>query len=233
MHQLIVNFVVKSVTILKMKTALVVGATGAVGKALVYQLIEDENYIRIVVLSRKPLTIKHHKLTVVLVNFDALADYEKDMLADDVYCCLGTTIKVAGSKEVFYRIDHDYVVDVARICKQNGARQFVLVTAMGANANSVLFYNKVKGEVEQHVAALNYDTFITVRPSLLLTNRTEFRMGEWIAQFIMKYTRLLYIGSLKKVKAIPVETVAKAMRHYASKGLKGNHVFTNNTLFVE
>lgn len=216
-----------------MKTALVVGATGAVGKALVYQLIEDKNYARIVVLSRKPLTIKHHKLTVVMVNFDNLADYAKEMLADDVYCCLGTTIKVAGSKEVFYKIDHDYVVDVAKICKQNGAHQFVLVTAMGADANSAIFYNKVKGEVEQHVSALNYDTFITVRPSLLLTNRTEFRMGEWVAQLLMKYTRFLYVGPLKRVKAIPVETVAKAMRHFANKGLKGNHVYTNDTLFVE
>jgi uncharacterized protein YbjT (DUF2867 family) len=216
-----------------MKTALVVGATGAVGKALVYQLIEDKNYARILILSRKPFTIKHHKLTVVMVDFDKLADYAAEMLIDDVYCCLGTTIKVAGSKEVFYKIDHDYVVDVARICKQNGAYQFILVTAMGANANSSIFYNKVKGETEQHVAALNYDTFITVRPSLLLTNRTEFRMGEWIAQFVMKYTRFLYVGALKKVKAIPVETVAKAMRNYAHKGLKGNHVFTNDTLFVE
>jgi uncharacterized protein YbjT (DUF2867 family) len=216
-----------------MKTALVVGATGAVGKALVYQLIEDKSYARILVLSRKPLTIKHHKLSVVMVNFDTLADYSEQMVADDVFCCLGTTIKVAGSKAAFYKIDHDYVVDVARICKQKGAQQFILVTAMGADVNSAIFYNKVKGEVEQHIADLRYDTFITVRPSLLLTNRSEFRFGEWIAQVMMKYTRFLFVGPLKKIKAIPVETVAKAMRHYANKNLKGNHVFTNDTLFVE
>lgn len=216
-----------------MKTALVVGATGAVGKALVYQLIEDKSYARILVLSRKPLTIKHHKLSVVMVNFDALVDYSEQMAADDVFCCLGTTIKVAGSKATFYKIDHDYVVDVARICKQKGAQQFILVTAMGADANSAIFYNKVKGEVEQHITDLKYDTFITVRPSLLLANRSEFRFGEWIAQVMMKYTRFLFVGPLKKIKAIPVETVAKAMRHYANKNLKGNHVFTNDTLFVE
>lgn len=216
-----------------MKTALVVGATGAVGKALVYQLIEDKSYVRILVLSRKPLTIKHHKLSVVMVNFDTLADYSEQMAADDVFCCLGTTIKVAGNKAAFYKIDHDYVVDVARICKQKGAQQFILVTAMGADANSAIFYNKVKGEVEQHIADLKYDTFITVRPSLLLTNRSEFRFGEWIAQIMMKYTGFLFVGPLKKIKAIPVETVAKAMRHYANKNLKGNHVFTNDTLFVE
>ena len=216
-----------------MKTALVVGATGAVGKALVYQLIEDKSYARILVLSRKPLTIKHHKLSVVMVNFDTLADYSEQMAADDVFCCLGTTIKVAGSKAAFYKIDHDYVVDVARICKQKGAQQFILVTAMGADVNSAIFYNKVKGEVEQHIADLRYDTFITVRPSLLLTNRSEFRFGEWMAQVMMKYTRFLFVGPLKKIKAIPVETVAKAMRHYANNNLKGNHVFTNDTLFVE
>ncbi len=216
-----------------MKTALVVGATGAVGKALVYQLIEDKSYARILVLSRKSLTIKHHKLSVVLVNFDALADYSEQMAVDNVFCCLGTTIKVAGSKAAFYKIDHDYVLDVARICKQKGAQQFILVTAMGADANSAIFYNKVKGEVEQHITDLKYDTFITVRPSLLLTNRSEFRFGEWVAQLVMKYTRFLYVGPLKKVKAIPVETVAKAMRHYANKNLKGNHVFTNDRLFIE
>ncbi|MFN3444613.1 MAG: oxidoreductase [Bacteroidia bacterium] len=216
-----------------MKTALVVGATGAVGRALVYQLIEDKNYMRILVLSRKPLTIKHHKLSVVMVNFDTLADYSEQMAADDVFCCLGTTIKVAGSKAAFYKIDHDYVIDIARICKQKGAQQFILVTAMGADVNSAIFYNKVKGEVEQHIADLRYDTFITVRPSLLLTNRSEFRFGEWIAQVMMKYTGFLFVGPLKKIKAIPVETVAKAMRHYANKNLKGNHVFTNDTLFVE
>ena len=216
-----------------MKTALVVGATGAVGKALVYQLLEDNSYLRILVLSRKPLTIKHHKLNVVIVNFDALNDYSDQMAADDLYCCLGTTIKVAGSKAAFYKIDHDYVLDVARICKQKGATQFILVTAMGADSTSAIFYNKVKGDVEQHVANLNYNSFITVRPSLLLTNRSEFRFGEWIAQVLMKYTRFLFIGSLKKIKAIPVEMLAKSMIHYANKGLKGKHVFTNDMLFIQ
>lgn len=215
-----------------MRTALVVGATGAIGKALVYQLIEDGNYGKVIVLTRKPLTIKHHKLSVVLVDFDKLAKYSEQMAADDVYCCIGTTIKDAGTKDAFYKIDHDYVLETARICKRNGAHQFILVSAMGANPASAIFYNKVKGEVERDLGFLNFKTLIVVRPSLLLTKRVAFRFGEWIGQVVMKYTGFIFFGPLKKVKAIPVETVAKAMRHYAKLNLNGTHIYTNEKLFL-
>ncbi len=215
-----------------MRTALVVGATGAIGKALVYQLIEDGNYGKVIVLTRKPLTIKHHKLAVVLVDFDKLVDYSQQMAADDIFCCLGTTIKDAGTKETFYKIDHDYVLETAQICQRNGAHQFILVSAMGANPKSAIFYNKVKGEVERDLGFLNFKTLIVVRPSLLLTKRVAFRFGEWVGQVIMKYTGFLFFGPLKKAKAIPVETVAKAMRHYAALDLNGTHIYTNEKLFL-
>ncbi|TAE87310.1 MAG: oxidoreductase [Bacteroidetes bacterium] len=214
-----------------MKTALVAGATGAIGKALLFQLIEDKQYLKVIALSRKPLTIKHHKLTNLIVDFSRLDNLVGQLAADDVYCCLGTTIKQAGSEEAFREVDHKYVVNVANACKQQGAAQFLLVTAMGANAESAIFYNRVKGETERDVFAIGYDTCVVVRPSLLIASRLEFRLGEAIAQRIMKVTRLLFSGPLKKYRAIEVERVAQAMIKAAHSSLKGNHILLNDKLF--
>lgn len=214
-----------------MKTAIVAGATGAVGKALLYQLIEDNRYLKIIALSRKPITVKHHKLTNVIVDFDKLS-LTNELAADDAFCCLGTTIKQAGSQDAFYKIDHDYVVNFAKQCKQFGATQFILVTAMGANASSAIFYNKVKGQAELSVADVDFNTFITIRPSLLLTKRTAFRLGEAMMQPVMRLLQFVFVGPLKQYKAIKVEAVANAMRHYANANLTGKHVFLNDKLFV-
>lgn len=216
-----------------MKVALVAGATGAVGKALVYQLLEDTIYAKVVVLVRKPIHMKHHKLHQVQVDFDRLDKHLSELVCDDVYCCLGTTIAVAGSKEQFYKIDHDYVVQLAKLTKQKGAHQFVLVSAMGASASSAIFYNKVKGETEQHLVDVGFTKTIIVRPSLLLARRTEIRVGEWIAQKLMKATRFIFSGSLKKYRAIEVERVAEAMRFYAHKTEPGVFYYSNNELFIQ
>lgn len=215
-----------------MRTAIVAGATGATGRALLYQLIEDKNYFRVISVSRRALTIKHHKLEQVISGFDELESRMSGLEADDAFCCLGTTIKTAGSRERFYEVDHDYVVKFARVAREGGAQQFILVSAMGADPSSSIFYNRVKGETEADVAALGYETFISVRPSLLIASRPEFRLGETIARYVMKAAGFLMMGPLKKYKAIPVETVARAMRHYASLGLQGRHVILNDRLFV-
>lgn len=215
-----------------MKTALVAGATGAVGKALVYQLIEDPGYLKIITVSRKPLPIKHHKVEQVVVDYDRLDTVADQLSADEVFCCLGTTIKAAGSRDEFYKVDHDYVLKIARLGKNQGAGQFIMVSAMGADADSSLFYNRVKGEAERDVCLLRYETVIMVRPSLLIASRVEFRPGETIAKYVMKATGFLMLGPLKKYKAIPVETVAKAMRYYAAQQLKGQHIVLNDKLFV-
>lgn len=214
-----------------MKIALVAGATGAVGKALVYQLIEDPAYIKVITITRRPLAMKHHKLTQVVSDYGQLDRVGESLQADDVFCCLGTTIKTAGSQDEFYKVDHDHVVKLARIAKQQGARQFIMVSAMGANAQSPVFYNRVKGETERDVNAIGFETCIMVRPSLLIASRTEFRLGETLAKYLMRATGFLMLGPLKKYKAIPVETVAKAMRYYAAQGMKGKHVVLNDRLF--
>lgn len=216
-----------------MKTALVAGATGAVGKALVYQLIEDPAYLRVITVSRKALPIKHHKLEQVVADYDHLERVGDKLAADDLFCCLGTTIKAAGSQAEFYKVDHDYVLQIARLGKRQGAKQFIMVSAMGADVNASIFYNRVKGETERDVNLLRYETMIIVRPSLLIASRIEFRLGETIAKYIMKATGFLMLGPLKKYKAIPVEMVAKAMRYYAAQQLKGEHVILNDRLFIK
>ena len=129
------------------KTALLVGATGLVGGFVLEQLLEDAYYDSVVVLSRKSLQLQHAKLKEVLVNFDQLENYTNDIKADVVFCCLGTTIKAAGSQEAFKKVDFEYPLRVAEIAKQNGASAFLIVTALGAAKSSIIFYNRVKGEV--------------------------------------------------------------------------------------
>jgi uncharacterized protein YbjT (DUF2867 family) len=214
-----------------MKTALVAGATGAIGRALLFQLIEDKEYLKVITLSRKPITIKHHKLVNHIVDFNNLEANAALLAADDIFCCLGTTIKVAGSEQQFYKVDHDYAVSLAKLCKEQGAKQFILVSSMGASTTSSIFYSKVKGETERDVFALNYKTTIVVRPSLLIAKRIEFRLGETIAQWLMKGTRLVFSGPLKKYRAIEVEKVAKAMRNAAHQSLTGQIILLNNQLF--
>jgi uncharacterized protein YbjT (DUF2867 family) len=213
-----------------MKTALIVGATGLVGKNCLYQLLETKEYSRVIALVRKPLAIKHHQLEQVIVDFDQLQHYKDKMTADDVFCCLGTTIGVAGSQENFRKVDFDYPLQVAEICLKNGAQQFLLVSAMGANAVSSIFYNKVKGEIENAIDKLNYSSLQIFQPSLLLGNRKEVRVGELIGKVVMKGLGFLFIGPIKKYKAIEAETVAKAMVKAALQAKKEKRVFQSDEI---
>jgi uncharacterized protein YbjT (DUF2867 family) len=213
-----------------MKTALIVGATGLVGKNCLYQLLETKEYSRVIALVRKPLAIKHHQLEQVIVDFDQLQHYKDKMTADDVFCCLGTTIGVAGSQENFRKVDFDYPLQVAEICLNNGAQQFLLVSAMGANAASSIFYNKVKGEIENAIDKLNYSSLQIFQPSLLLGNRKEVRVGELIGKVVMKGLGFLFIGPIKKYKAIEAETVAKAMVKAALQAKKEKRVFQSDEI---
>lgn len=213
-----------------MKTALIVGATGLVGKNCLYQLLETKEYSRVIALVRKPLAIKHHQLEQVIVDFDQLQHYKDKMTADDVFCCLGTTIGVAGSQENFRKVDFDYPLQVAEICLKNGAQQFLLVSAMGANAASSIFYIKVKGEIENAIDKLNYSSLQIFQPSLLLGNRKEVRVGELIGKVVMKGLGFLFIGPIKKYKAIEAETVAKAMVKAALQAKKEKRVFQSDEI---
>jgi uncharacterized protein YbjT (DUF2867 family) len=209
------------------KTALVIGATGLVGNLLTHQLVDSPIYDKVKVLVRKSLPWQHPRLQEVQFDFDHPNGLVTQ--ADDIFCCLGTTIKKAGSQEAFKKVDYQYSLDIARLGLANGARQFAIVTAMGADSKSMLFYNRVKGDVERDLAALNYPTLLIFRPSLLMGSRRQedSRLGERVAERIMSFLNPVIPG---KYKGIQASKVAKAMLTTTQQGLIGKHIFESDEL---
>lgn len=206
------------------KTALLFGATGLVGGRLLYYLLEDERYQRVVIAVRRPLNIKHPKLEQKIIDFSSLSEDPSLFQADDVYCCLGTTIKKAKTQEVFIQVDKTYPLQIAKLTQRAGAHQFHIVTALGADPRSSIFYSRVKGEVEQELRALELPSLLIYRPSLLLGDRMEFRMGEWMASIASKVFGFAMVGPLARYRANDAGHVAKAMQLTSHQPLSGVRV---------
>lgn len=209
-----------------MRTAVLAGSTGLIGNHLLELLLADTAYDKVIALSRKPLAKRHSKLENVLVNLDEWAKL-KELKADDVFCCLGTTIKQAKTKEAFRKVDFEYPVELAKALKQNGAVTFLLVSALGADKNSGIFYNQVKGEVEAAIGELAYPTTHIFRPSLLLGDRKEQRSGEDAAKVFYKIFGWLIPQKYKGIEAVKV---ARAMVAEAKSGKQGQHVYESAAL---
>ena len=191
------------------KTALVVGATGLIGHQLVNLLLHSEYYSTVRLLVRESMKLRHPKIVEYLYDF---SEPQSDMVqGDDVFCCLGTTMKKAGSKEAFTKVDHDYPLQIARLAKRNGAAQYLIVTAMGADPGSGFFYNRVKGNIEADLKVVGFDALHIFRPSLLLGDREEKRLGEKVGEAVMRVFNPVMVGPLKKYRAIDSVKVAKAM----------------------
>jgi uncharacterized protein YbjT (DUF2867 family) len=184
----------------------------------------------VTVLVRTPLTIVHEKLVQHVVDFDELETYGGLMYADDVYCCLGTTIKKAETQDAFRKVDFDYPIKLAAITQHCGANQFLLVSSLGANQNSRIFYNRVKGEVEEAIRKISFNALHIFRPSLLLGERKEHRPGETVGAFIMSGLKYAMGGPLKKYRAIQAHDVAKAMVQVAQKNLKAVNIFDSKQI---
>jgi len=210
------------------RTALIVGATGLVGSQLLTRLLHSPYYDRVVVLTRRTLGIINTKLSEVIFDFDK-PDASK-VKADDIFCCLGTTIKKAGSKEAFKKVDLEYPLNIAALAQGNGAEKFLIVTAMGADASSGIFYNKVKGEVEQGLTSMKYPVLHIFRPSLLLGDRPESRIGEKAGEVLAAIFKPVMIGPLKKYRAIDSGKVANAMLEFAKKSEKGVFIHDSGKL---
>lgn len=156
-----------------------------------------------------------------MTDFDDLTLSLKDIRVEDIFCCLGTTIKKAGSQQAFRQVDFTYPLELAKWGRASGAKRYFLVSSIGANPVSRVFYNRVKGEIERAVGALGFECFYVLRPSLLLGKRNEFRPGERLAQIIMPIVRPLLRGKKKKYRAIHAETVARAMIRLAARDVRG------------
>lgn len=196
-----------------MKTALIAGANGLIGKQLLHMLLDSPRYSKVIALARRDLPISHARLEKIITGLPDMKEKISPVHADDIYCCLGSTMAKAGSKEKFYEADFTYPFGLAKIMKANGASQYLLVSAMGADKNSSIYYNRVKGEVEEAVSKTGFHCLHFFRPSLLLGDREESRPGETAAKVIFKLFGFLIPT---KYKGIRGSQVAKAMLYYAS-----------------
>lgn len=205
-------------------TALVAGPTGAVGQALLAQLLANPRYARVKALSRRPLPLQHPKLEELRFDGESLAGLGSALAADEVYCCLGTTQKQAGSKAAFERVDYHLVLAVARAAKAQGAEKFLVVSAVGASLRSPSFYSRVKGRMEQALREVGFETLHIVRPSLLIAQRDDLRPAEWLAMQAAPLLNPLLSGKLERYRAVPVEAVAAAMIALAARESRGAQV---------
>ena len=193
------------------KKAILLGATGLIGDNLLAQLLNNTNYSEVLAIGRKKLNIEHPKLKELIVDFDHIDQYAADITGDVVFCCLGTTNSKTPDKVQYKKIDYQYPLDIGSIAQNNGATAYHLVSSMGADATSSLFYPKTKGEVERDLKAIPFKSIYIYRPSLLDGNRKEKRSAERIMIGLMRFLNPILIGGLKKYRSIKIETFASAM----------------------
>lgn len=198
------------------KQALVIGGTGLVGKHLVKLLINDDRYSKVTSLGRRSVGFSAEKLEEIRIELDDLSSEEQRFAVDDVFCCLGTTMKKAGDRDTFEKIDRHYVFQTAMLAKSAGAKRFIFVSAIAGEKYSVSFHLRIKGLLEEDVADLGLPFYRAVRPSLLLGDREEFRLGESLGAIIYKPLSKLLQGSLKKYRPIEGGEVAQAMINLAN-----------------
>lgn len=196
---------------MKKKTALVFGGNGLIGTFLVQELIRDNRYAEVVLFLRQSIRSRHLKIREVIVDFNNFRDIEEVAHGDEVYCCVGTTISKAGSQERFRKVDFDLPVKVAELCVSNKTEKLAVVSSLGADPESNNFYLRTKGEMEKAVQASGVKKVYFFRPSMLLGKRSESRPAEFISKYLMQALSFLFVGKLKKYKAIHAKKVAQAM----------------------
>ena len=210
--------------------ALIAGATGLVGGFLVRHLIASNLFDELIVVIRKGSKFHREGVSVIEIDFDHPTDYKDKLKADVVFCCLGTTMKKAGTKERFYKVDFTYPFELAKLTFENGARQFNIITASGASTRSLFYYSRVKGEIEKAISQIGFQRVNIFRPSLLLGKRNEKRIGEQAGAAVAKMINPFLRGAAKKYRAIQAETVAKAMIRVSTAAQTGVKIFQSDVI---
>ncbi len=205
------------------KTALLLGATGLVGGRLLDRLLAHQAYRRVVAPTRRPLHLRHDKLTNPVVDFDRLDRDPGVFRCQDVYIALGTTIKKAGSPEAFRHVDYDYVVEGARLALRHGANQCLVVSSAGANSESHFLYNRVKGEMEETITSLDFWATHVFRPGVLIGNRDELRIGEKVAAGLSLLVRQISTSLLGDYNPTEADLLARRMIENAQSIAPGVH----------
>ena len=208
--------------------ALIIGATGATGKDLLAKLLEDEAFSEIHSFVRKPMSISHPKLHTHVVDFETPEAWADLVRGDVAFSCLGTTLAVAGSKDAQWRVDYDYQYAFAQQCKANGVPTFVLVSAAGAKAQSKLFYNRMKGALEEAVKKLSFPSLLIFQPSVLIRSNSD-RAGENLSVKTINFLNKL--GILKRYRPMPTKVLAEKMLSAVYNSPNGTFTFTLNKIF--
>ena len=209
--------------------ALIIGATGATGKDLVTQLLADDTYSEVHCFVRKPLALTHPKLYAHVVDFETPEAWADLLHGDVAFSCLGTTLAVAGNEDAQWRVDYDYQYTFAQQCKANGVPTFVLVSAAGAKAQSKLFYNRMKGTLEDAVKTLHFSYLLIFQPSILIRSNSD-RNTE---NFTVKAIHLLNkIGLFKRYRPMPTNVLAQRMRCEVATATEGVHTFILDEIFL-
>lgn len=210
-----------------LRTALVIGSTGMVGRELVTQLCESSEFEQVISFVRRSSGFSHPKLQEHVVNFDQPESWKELLKGDVLFSCMGTTLAAAGSKASQYKVDYTYQYETARMAAENNVPVYVLVSSTGANANSALFYPKIKGQLDEAVQKLGFKSVQILRPGQLYGERQQKRSAELFAVKMMFAMNSL--GLFKKYKPIHASEVAKAMISAAKR--TGSNIFTLDELF--
>ncbi len=206
------------------RSAVILGATGLVGRECLHRFAEAAEFSRVVALTRRQLReAAYSKVESHVIDFERLDEAKAYFRVTHIVCALGTTIKKAGSRANFRRVDYDYSVAAARVGLEQGAQHFLLVSALGANARSRIFYNRVKGDLEQAIRALPYRSLTIARPSILLGQREETRAGETIGKILSRFAP-------RRIKGVPAGDVAAALLRAALEDAPGVRIIESKDL---
>ena len=212
-----------------MKTALIFGSSGLVGKNLLNQIINNSNYSKVKIFVRSSLEISDQKVEIINTDFKDLQKIKNLIIGDDCFFCIGTTKKNSPDKNEYRRIELDLPKKIAQISKSNDIRSFIYVSSGFADSKNSSDYLKFKGLVEEEIKSLNFEKIGILRPSFLLGNRKEKRVGEKIGIFIFKLLSPIFVGPIKKMKPIHSEKVAKAMIKIANEDIQKT-IFESNEI---
>ena len=201
-----------------MRTAVIFGSSGLVGHHILNLLLQDDYYSKIKIFLRSPISLNHKKLEIVINDFNNITSLEKDIFGDHCFFCIGTTKKQTPNSKEYRRIEYDLPIKIGAIAKKNNINTFLYISSLGSNPNTKNVYLSNKGQTEEKLKNLNFDKLAIIKPSMMLGERGKFRFGEFLGQKIFITLSVLFIGPLKKFKAINSKQVAKAMTIIAKGG---------------